>query len=312
MHIDPALPLFAVFGANAPSEDELFAARLIGAAVNARGAVLLTGGDGSDPGTVKDAAIDAANRAASEDSPPTWMGVANTEDAGRPVWHGEVLGRRPARLGASPQFRGSVPVRGGGRPRSEQSRYGVRGPVLPVPRPPAGRHRRRVEGRRRRTPVARVRAEADQRAGRACPRCRPRNRRRLPVGRRPRCVGAGLAPPAESCRRRRPRGHPAHARQATLPTPGHRHHRRRAPVGCVRRIPSPSRAALFHESRRSDWPEVCYRRAGTRTSRRTQRWSPRVGLAIRPVAATPVSESSLSRGGLPRPKSRKDAPLKPG
>jgi predicted Rossmann-fold nucleotide-binding protein len=89
MHIDPALSVFGVFGANDPSEDELAAARLIGAAVNARGAVLLTGGDGSDPGTVKDAAIDAANRAGSEDSPPTWMGVANTEDAGRPVWRGE-------------------------------------------------------------------------------------------------------------------------------------------------------------------------------------------------------------------------------
>ena len=89
MHIDPALPLVAVFGANDPSDDELFAARLIGAAVNARGAVLLTGGDGSDPDTVKDAAIDAANRAGSEDSPPTWMGVANTDEAGPPVWHGE-------------------------------------------------------------------------------------------------------------------------------------------------------------------------------------------------------------------------------
>ena len=89
MHIDPALPLFAVFGANEPSEAELVAARLIGAAVNARGAVLLTGGDGSDPGTVKDAAIDAANRAGTEDAPPTWIGVANTEHADRPVWHGE-------------------------------------------------------------------------------------------------------------------------------------------------------------------------------------------------------------------------------
>ncbi|HET7278759.1 MAG TPA: hypothetical protein VFJ22_11810 [Dermatophilaceae bacterium] len=89
MHIDPAFPLVAVFGANDPSGDELVAARLLGAAVNARGAVLLTGGDGSDPSTVKDAALDAANRAGSQDSPPTWMGVANTEDAGRPVWHGE-------------------------------------------------------------------------------------------------------------------------------------------------------------------------------------------------------------------------------
>ena len=88
MHVDPALPLFGVFGANDPSEAELFAARLIGAAVNARGAVLLTGGDGSDPDTVKDAAIDAANRAGSGCSPPTWMGVANTEVAGRPAWHG--------------------------------------------------------------------------------------------------------------------------------------------------------------------------------------------------------------------------------
>ena len=89
MYIDPALPVFAVFGANNPSDDELFAARLIGTAVNARGAVLLTGGDGSDPATVKDAAIDAANRAGSKDSPPAWMGVANTEVVGPPAWHGE-------------------------------------------------------------------------------------------------------------------------------------------------------------------------------------------------------------------------------
>ncbi len=89
MHIDPALPVVAVFGANDPSDNELFAARLLGAAVNARGAVLLTGGDGSDPDTVKDAAIDAADRAGSEDSPPIWMGVANTGVAGRPVWRGE-------------------------------------------------------------------------------------------------------------------------------------------------------------------------------------------------------------------------------
>ena len=89
MHVDPALPLVGVFGANDPSEDERFAARLIGAAVRARGAVLLTGGDGSDPDTVKDAAIDAANRGGTGDSPPIWMGVANTEVAGPPAWHGE-------------------------------------------------------------------------------------------------------------------------------------------------------------------------------------------------------------------------------
>ena len=89
MHIDPALPVVAVFGANDPSDDELFAARLLGAAINARGAVLLTGGDGSDTSTVKDAAIDAANRAGSKDSPPIWIGVANTGVSGRPVWRGE-------------------------------------------------------------------------------------------------------------------------------------------------------------------------------------------------------------------------------
>jgi len=89
MHIDPALPLVGVFGANDPSEDERFAARLIGAAVRARGAVLLTGGDGSDPDTVKGAAIDASNRAGTRDSPPIWMGVANTEVAGPPAWNGE-------------------------------------------------------------------------------------------------------------------------------------------------------------------------------------------------------------------------------
>jgi hypothetical protein len=89
MHVDPALPLVGVFGANDPSDAERFAARLIGAAVNARVAVLLTGGDGSDPDTVKDAAIDAANRAGTVDSPPIWIGVANTAGAGRPAWHGE-------------------------------------------------------------------------------------------------------------------------------------------------------------------------------------------------------------------------------
>jgi hypothetical protein len=88
MHVDPALPVFGVFGANEPSDAELVAARLLGAAVNARGAVLLTGGDGSDPDTVKDAAIDAVILAGAEDSQPTWIGVANTEDASRPVWHG--------------------------------------------------------------------------------------------------------------------------------------------------------------------------------------------------------------------------------
>src|SRR4051794_36748673 len=89
MHVDPALPMVGVFRANRPSEAERFAARRLGAAVHARGAVRLPGGDGSDPDAVKDAAIGAANRAATADSPPTWVGVVNTEAAGPPAWHGD-------------------------------------------------------------------------------------------------------------------------------------------------------------------------------------------------------------------------------
>ena len=256
MHIDPALPLFAVFGANDPSEDELFAARLIGAAVNARGAVLLTGGDGSDPDTVKDAAIDAANRAGFEDSAAHLDGSRQHRLRRPSGLARRILGRRPARLGASPQFRGGVPVRRGGRPRSTQSRYGVRGPVLPVPRPPGDHPRRRVERRRRRTPPARVRAEADQRAGRACPRCRPRNRRRLPVGRRPRCLGAGLAPPAECPPPPKTSWPPCSCTSSNPPHASRSTPQSTSPGGmATSRIASPPfRAARFHEPRRSCCP----------------------------------------------------------
>jgi hypothetical protein len=96
MPIDPTRPVVAVFGSNAPSEGERAAARLLGAAVNACGAVLLTGGDGSEPRTVKDAAIDAATEAAedavenepADRAPAAWIGVANTGHAGPPSWQG--------------------------------------------------------------------------------------------------------------------------------------------------------------------------------------------------------------------------------
>ena len=77
----------AVFGSNDPSPTELEAARLIAAAVVAEGATLLTGGDGSDPRTVKDAAIVTATDIPSAE----WIGVLNRDDAAAPVSDGNGL-----------------------------------------------------------------------------------------------------------------------------------------------------------------------------------------------------------------------------
>jgi predicted Rossmann-fold nucleotide-binding protein len=84
MRIEKDVPVIAVFGGNAASPDELAAACLLGAEIGRSGAVLLTGGDGSDPGTVKDAAIRAADEAATPDDPAAWVGVRNAPAAAAP------------------------------------------------------------------------------------------------------------------------------------------------------------------------------------------------------------------------------------
>lgn len=88
MPIDPTLPILAVFGSNHPSAAELASATLMGAAANAVHVVLLTGGDGTRPRTVKDAAIIAAEEASIAGSPARWIGVANSPDSGPPDWRG--------------------------------------------------------------------------------------------------------------------------------------------------------------------------------------------------------------------------------
>lgn len=88
MPIDSSLKVVAMFGANNPSNDELSAALLLGTAVIRSGSVLLTGGDGSDPTTVKDAAISAAEEESTFAAPATWIGVANKHDSGKPQWKG--------------------------------------------------------------------------------------------------------------------------------------------------------------------------------------------------------------------------------
>ena len=84
MRIENDVPVVAVFGGNAASPDELAAACLLGAEIGRSGAVLLTGGDGSDPSTVKDAAIRAADDAATPDDPAAWVGVRNAPAAAAP------------------------------------------------------------------------------------------------------------------------------------------------------------------------------------------------------------------------------------
>ena len=88
MPIDEERPVIAVFGANHPGDGELLAARLLGEQVNRSGSVLLTGGDGTDPRTVKDATLVAAQALATRDGPATWIGVRNRSAAAGPEWRG--------------------------------------------------------------------------------------------------------------------------------------------------------------------------------------------------------------------------------
>ncbi|GAB2459530.1 hypothetical protein HD599_001340 [Conyzicola lurida] len=71
----------AVFGSNSPLAVELEAARFLAAAIAAEGATLLTGGDGSDPSTVKDAAIIMAKTIPDA----SWIGVLNEPETADPV-----------------------------------------------------------------------------------------------------------------------------------------------------------------------------------------------------------------------------------
>lgn len=76
----------AVFGRNSADEDELAAARRLGVAVTEVGAVLLTGGDrrpgpARDIRDIKDAAVGAADEAATDAAPAAWIGVANEAEA---------------------------------------------------------------------------------------------------------------------------------------------------------------------------------------------------------------------------------------
>jgi hypothetical protein len=73
-------PIIAVFGSNEPTCEQLAAARYFGAEVNSEGATLLTGGQGDDPNTVKDAAI----LAATEREPADWIGVLNSANSAPP------------------------------------------------------------------------------------------------------------------------------------------------------------------------------------------------------------------------------------
>jgi predicted Rossmann-fold nucleotide-binding protein len=96
MAIDGGRAVIAIFGANDPAAGELPAARVLGEAAARLGAVLLTGGDGSDRGTVKDAALVAADAVGTSDAPATWVGVRNREQAAPPVW------RRPQAVVVTP------------------------------------------------------------------------------------------------------------------------------------------------------------------------------------------------------------------
>lgn len=87
MAISPDHPVVAVFGTNDATLVELTAAEILGAAVQRAQAVLLTRGSlkPSRPGHVEEAAIFAANRAASPDRPARWIGVANRRARYRPA-----------------------------------------------------------------------------------------------------------------------------------------------------------------------------------------------------------------------------------
>ncbi len=81
-------PVIAVFGGNDVDDHRRAAARAFGAQANRSGAVLLTGGTGEDPRTVKDAAILAAIEAAAVGSPAEWIGVQRRRDPAPPVAKG--------------------------------------------------------------------------------------------------------------------------------------------------------------------------------------------------------------------------------
>jgi hypothetical protein len=81
-------PVIAVFGGNDVDDPRRAAARAFGAEANRSGAVLLTGGVGKDPRTVKDAAILAAIESAGVDSPAEWIGVQRRRDPATPVVKG--------------------------------------------------------------------------------------------------------------------------------------------------------------------------------------------------------------------------------
>ncbi len=78
-------PVIAVFGGNDVDDHRRAAARAFGARTNRSGAVLLTGGAGQDPRTVKDAAILAAIESAGVGSPAEWIGVQRRRDPAPPV-----------------------------------------------------------------------------------------------------------------------------------------------------------------------------------------------------------------------------------
>ena len=78
-------PVIAVFGGNDVDDHRRAVARAFGAEVNRSGAVLLTGGVGKDPSTVKDAAILAAIEAAGAGSPAQWIGVQRRREPAPPV-----------------------------------------------------------------------------------------------------------------------------------------------------------------------------------------------------------------------------------
>jgi predicted Rossmann-fold nucleotide-binding protein len=78
----------AIYGSNTPGAGDLLTARSLALAIRRRGAVLLTGGDVGEPGTVKGAAISAVMDDATPDEPARWLGVANQRRAGAPRWRG--------------------------------------------------------------------------------------------------------------------------------------------------------------------------------------------------------------------------------
>ena len=89
--------VIAIFGANDPADGELAAARCAGRTGRRAGRRAPdTGGDGSDPRTVKDAALVAVDAVGTPDEPATWVGVRNRDRAAPPEW------RRPQAVVVTP------------------------------------------------------------------------------------------------------------------------------------------------------------------------------------------------------------------